>query len=66
MITVHCHFMLKLEAVSQVAIETAVRVEDAPELSKADMEVYVNKVMMIVWEGEKRGLCVMHDYGLNQ
>ena len=36
-----CFFLiLKLEVAGQVAIETAVRVEDAPEL----MEVYVNKV----------------------
>eukprot|EP00731_Ephydatia_muelleri_P029253 Em0020g897a len=33
----------ELEVAGQVAIETAVRVEDAPELSKSDVEVYVNK-----------------------
>ena len=46
--TIHEHTMLflilKLEVAGQVAIETAVRVEDAPELSKSDVEVYVNKV----------------------
>ncbi|KAL5473226.1 hypothetical protein EMCRGX_G027680 [Ephydatia muelleri] len=46
----------ELEVAGQVAIETAVRVEDAPELSKSDVEVYVNKAFGLIPEAARTKL----------